>query len=207
MELSFFGANCIRISTKKAQIVIDDNLDKLGLKSVTKPTDISLHTHADIPSKPAHFTADMPGEYEISGVVIHGVSARLHMDEEGKKSAVIYTITADDMKLAVLGHIYPELSEDQLEAIGLVDIALVPVGNNGYTLDGVGALQIIKKIEPKIVIPTHYADKAIKYEVPQVELAEALKNLGMEPSETLDRYKPNRADWTDTAHLIVLKRQ
>src|SRR3990172_8200860 len=97
MELQFFGANCLRISTKKAQIVVDDNLDKLGLKSVTKPTDISLHTHADIPSKPAHFTADMPGEYEVSGVVIHGIAARSHSPlasgEEGKKTAVVYTLT------------------------------------------------------------------------------------------------------------------
>lgn len=207
VELTYYGGNCLRIATKKAQIVIDDNLETLGLKSITKPTDISLHTHSGIPSKTAHFTADMPGEYEISGVVIHGIAARSHMDQEGKKSATIYTITADEMKLAVLGHIYPELSEDQLEAIGLVDIAIVPVGDNGYTLDGAGALTVIKKIEPKVVIPTHYADKAVKYEVPQVELAEALKNMGMEASETLDKYKPNRAEWTDTAHLIVLKRQ
>ncbi|MEX0881617.1 MAG: MBL fold metallo-hydrolase [Candidatus Saccharimonadales bacterium] len=207
MELQYFGANCLRISTKKAQIVIDDNLETLGLKSVTKPTDISLHTYNTIPSKPAHFTADMPGEYEISGVVIHGIAARAHMDAEGNKGATIYTINADDMKIAVLGHIFPELSEDQLEAIGLVDIAIVPVGNNGYTLDGVGALQIIKKIEPKVVIPTHYTDKAVKYEVEQMELAEALKNLGMEPADTLDKYKPNRGEWTDTAKLIVLKRQ
>lgn len=207
MELQYYGANCVRISARNAQIVIDDNLEKLGLKSVTKPTDISLHTHSGVPPKTTHFTADMPGEYEISGVVIHGIAARAHMDEEGKRGAVIYTINTAETKIAVLGHIYPELSEDQLEAIGLVDIAIVPVGDNGYTLDGVGALQVIKKIEPKVVIPTHYADKAIKYEVPQVELAEALKNLGMEASEPVDRYKPNRAEWTDTAHLIVLKRQ
>lgn len=207
MELQYFGANCVRISAKKAQIVIDDNLDKLGLKSVTKPTDINLHTHAGIPPKTAHFTADMPGEYEVSGVVIHGIGARAHMDDEAKKSSVIYTIAVDDMRIAVLGHIYPDLTEDQLEAIGQVDIAIVPVGDNGYTLDGVGALQVIKKIEPKVVIPTHYADKAIKYEVEQVELADALKNLGMEPADTLDKYKPNRSEWTDTAKLIVLNRQ
>lgn len=207
MELLFYGGNCVRISTKKAQVVVDDNLEKLGLKSITKETDISLHTHSNVPSQSAHFTADMPGEYEISGVVVRGIGARSYMEGEGKKSATIYTITVDDMKLAVLGHIYPELSEDQVEAIGLVDIVIVPVGNNGYTLDGTGALQVIKKIEPKVVIPTHYADKAIKYEVPQVELSEALKNMGMEASETLDKYKPNRGEWTDTAHLIVLNRQ
>ncbi|MDO8591994.1 MAG: MBL fold metallo-hydrolase [bacterium] len=207
MELTYYGANCLRISTKKAQVVIDDNLDKLGLASVTKPTDISLHTFSGIPTKDSHFMADMPGEYEISGVVIHGVSARGHMDEEGKHSAVIYTIAADDLKVAILGHIYPQLSEEQLEQIGHVDIAVVPVGDSGYTLDGVGALKLIKQIEPKVVIPTHYADKAIKYEVPQVELAEALKNLAMEPSETVDKYKPSSVDPTDTTRLIVLERQ
>ena len=71
----------------------------------------------------------------------------------------------------------------------MVDVLIIPIGDHGYTLDGAGALELVKKIEPKIVIPTHYADKAIKYEVPQAELGEALKGLGMEPSETLDRYK------------------
>ena len=207
MELTYYGANCLRISTKKAQVVVDDNLDKLGLKSITKPGDISLHTFLGVPAKQSHFLADMPGEYEISGVIIHGVSARGHMDEEGQQSAVIYSIAADELKIAVLGHIYPQLSEDQLEQIGHVDIAVVPVGDSGYTLDGIGALKLIKQIEPKVVIPTHYADKAIKYEVPQVELAEALKNLAMEPSETLDKYKPKLIELTDATRLIILERQ
>jgi hypothetical protein len=42
MELQFYGANCIRLTTKKASIVIDDNLVDLGLKSVTKPGDIAM---------------------------------------------------------------------------------------------------------------------------------------------------------------------
>ena len=207
MELSYFGANCLRITTKKAQIVIDDNLDKLGLKSITKPSDISLKTFAAVPDRSCRFSADRPGEYEISGVVIHGVAARAHMDEEGKQGAIIYTIAADDLKVAVLGHIYPDLSDEQLEQIGAVDIVVVPVGNAGYTLDGIGALKLIKQIEPKAVIPTHYTNKAIKYEVPQVELAEAVKGLAMEPSETLAKYRPKPTDLTDTTHLIVLERQ
>ena len=207
MELQYFGANCVRLTTKKATIVVDDNLQKLGLKPVAKLTDVCLHTHKGIPAHECKFEANMPGEYEISGVVIHGIAARAHMDANGKKSAVIYTVAADDLRIVVLGHIHPDLSDDDLEQIGPVDIAIVPVGNGGYTLDGLGALQVIKKMEPKIVIPTHYADKAIKYEVPQAELAEALKGLAMEPAETLDKYKPNRADWTDTAKLIVLNRQ
>jgi L-ascorbate metabolism protein UlaG (beta-lactamase superfamily) len=208
MELSFYGANCVRLSSKKAQIVVDDNLDKVGLKQVTKPTDISLRTSLEFPEhKDAAFTAELPGEYEVAGVVIRGIAARSHMDEEGKNSAVIYTIQADESKVVILGHIFPELSESQLEQIGMVDAAVVPVGGSGYTLDGIGALKVIKQIEPKVVIPTHYADKAIKYEVPQAELAEAVKNLGMEVSEKVDKFKIKPAELSDSTRLVVLERQ
>jgi L-ascorbate metabolism protein UlaG (beta-lactamase superfamily) len=132
MELAYFGANCLRITTKKAQVVVDDNLQKLGLKTITKPTDISLKTFSDIPSHESRFSVDMPGEYETAGIIIHGIAARAHMDEEGKNAATIYTLEADGTRVAILGHIYPELSEDQLEQIGMVDIVAVPVGNSGY---------------------------------------------------------------------------
>ena len=208
MELQYYGANCLKITTKKVSIVIDDNLDQLGLKSITKPTDISLRTSPTLipEAKEALFKAETPGEYEISGVIINGIAARAHMDEEDKRGAVIYTIT-DEIKVVVVGHIYPELSEEQLEKIGLVDIAIVPVGNNGYTLDGMGALKLVKQIEPKIVIPTHYNDKSIKYEVPQVELSEALKNMTMEPAETVAKYKIKPNELSDTTRLVVLERQ
>lgn len=206
MEIAYFGGNCLRLATKKAVVVVDDNLSQLGLKSITKPTDISLQTFTPQPRQASRFLADMPGEYEISGVVIHGVAARAHMDPEDKQTAVIYTLAADEIKVAILGHIYPQLNEEQLEQIGHVDIVIVPVGNSGYTLDGIGALKVIKQIEPKIIIPTHYADKAMKYEVPQIELAEALKGLAMEPSETTDKYKPNPGELTDSTRLIVLER-
>jgi L-ascorbate metabolism protein UlaG (beta-lactamase superfamily) len=196
------------LTTKKASVVIDDNLDELGLKSITKAEDVSLRTNQSFPERQqARFRAEAPGEYEISGAIIHGIAARAHMDEEGKHSAVIYTINAEDITVAVLGHIYPELTEDQLEEIGLIDVVIVPVGGNGYTLDGVGALKVIKQLEPKVVIPTHYADKHIKYEVPQQDLSEALKGLAMEPAETLPRLKIKTAELSDAARLVVLERQ
>ncbi len=209
MELQFYGGNCLKIVTKKANVVIDDNLAKLGLKSITKEGDISLRTSPSL--IPAHtnvrFSAETPGEYEVAGVSIHGVPARGHMEDKDKHGSVIYSITVEDLRVVVLGHIYPELTEDQLEDIGHVDIAIVPVGNSGYTMDGIGALKVIKQLEPKVVIPTHYADKGVKYEVPQVELDEAVKGLAMEISETLDKYKPKSIELTDTTKLIVLTRQ
>jgi hypothetical protein len=54
---------------KKAQVVVDDNLQKLGLKTVTKPTDISLKTFKDVPDHESRFSVDMPGEYETAGLL------------------------------------------------------------------------------------------------------------------------------------------
>src|SRR5206468_745538 len=96
----------------------------------------------------------------------------------------MFKLIIGDTNVLVTGHIYPELTDQQLEAIGMIDILLVPVGGNGYTVDPIGALKLIKAIEPKMVIPTHYAEKSLNLPVPQQDLTNALKELGMEPKET-----------------------
>lgn len=207
MDIQFCGANCVRLITKNTVVVADDNLASLGLKTIVRPQDILLRGNPAIPAHPAAFIADMPGEYELAGVSILGVAARSHTDEHNQKTAVIYKVTADDANVAVIGHVHPDLADDQLERLGMVDVMLVPVGGNGYTLDGVGALKLIKAIEPKVVIPTHYAEKGIKYEVPQQELGEALKAMSMEPLETLDKFKLKSLELSDSTKLIVLNRQ
>lgn len=211
MELQFFGANCVRISTKKANVVVDDNLSSLGLKTACKPGDIALFTHestADAQKlKDPKLVIQIPGEYEVSAVSVRAISVRSHMDEEGQQSAVMYKIINNGINVAVVGHIHPDLTEEQLESLGMVDVLFVPVGGNGYTLDAIGALKIIKKIEPKIIIPTHYADKAIKYEVPQADLDEVMKNVTFEIKEKLPKLKLKNTDLPLTPEFIVLERQ
>lgn len=207
MELQFYGANCIVINTKGARVVVDDNLADIGLKSVTKPEDIALFT--DVPAKTpnARLVFSDPGEYEASEISIFGIPARGHMDEADQQNATVYKIQYGDLRVAVAGHIHPDIHEDHLEELGAIDILFIPVGGNGYTLDGIGALSVVKKFGPKLVIPTHYDDKGIKYEVPQQPLTEALKGLAMEPKDTITgKYKPKPADFGENTQLIVLER-
>lgn len=208
MELQFKGANCLRIITKNAVTVVDDNLASLGLKSQSK-VDVRLYSHQMLKSDKAvddAFMIDGPGEYEIKGVSVIGIPARAHMDEAGvPHTAAIYKIIASGISMAVIGHIYPELSDDELEAIGLVDIVVIPVGGAGYTLDAVAAAKIVKKIGPKVVIPTHYADKGVKYEVPQSELADFLKEVGTEPIIE-DRIKLKAAPFNELLEVYQLNR-
>lgn len=207
MELQFYGANCIKIASKKASIVIDDNLATYGLKPVASSKDIVLTTGvAELP-KEAHFTVGQPGEYEVSEISIEGIPARSHMDEEGKFSTIMYRITVGDLRIVVTGHIHPDLTDVQLEALGTVDILFIPVGGNGYTLDGLGAHKVIKEIEPKVVVPTHYEDAKFNFEVPQTPLDEALKIIAMEPADQLDSIKMKNFELGEGTKLIILNRQ
>lgn len=205
MDLQFYGANCVTLTTKNARLVIDDNLDELGAKSVTKPDDIAIYTskHHTLPSK---ITFDAPGEYEASDISIVGIAARAHVDEEGQLNSTMFKIVAGDQSVLVTGHIYPQLSESQLESVGVIDVLVIPVGGNGYTVDPVGAIKLIKALEPKIVVSTHYSDKTLKYPVPQQDLANALKEIGIDPKETVAKLRLKPGELSDITQLIVLEK-
>ena len=207
MDIQYFGANCIRISTKKATVVIDDNLAEVGLSAITKDGDVVLRTFGDdtAKKKPKIVIAG-PGEFEVSDVSIKGVAARAHMDQEKEKTTTMYKLDIQDVRIAIVGHVFPDLHEDEVEEMGTIDVLIVPVGNSGYTLDGVGAAKVIRTLEPKLVIPTHYEDKAVKYEVPQQSLEEALKDLPFEKQEPVSKLKLKTTDIPEKVELVVLER-
>ncbi len=207
MDLQFYGANCLVINYKNTRMVVDDNLQSLGKKTILKTGDVALFTtqHDQKIEKEVKILIDCPGDYEVDDISIKGIQARSHMDEKGKENAVIYRISAAEINLVVIGHIYPEISEDLIEAIGMCDVLVVPVGGNGYTLDPQGALKVVKEIEPKLVVPTHYDDKSLNFEVPQTTLAEALKEMGMEPRETVAKLKIKPLDLSDVTQMVVLE--
>lgn len=206
MEIKFYGANCIKIATKKASVVIDDNVANYGKKAVTNDKDISINTNPnDKYTNSDYFVISSPGEYELSEVSIKGMPVKLHYDLE--KRTNMYSIHLNGFSIAVLGHIHSDLAEEQLEEFGVVDILIIPVGGSGYTLDPVEAVKLIKTIEPKIVIPTHYESKDIKYEVPQLALDEFVKTIGLSEVETMDVLKLKDNSLSDKTKLVVLNEQ
>ncbi len=205
MEIKYLGGNCIKIVTKKISIITDDKIN-VSNKPVATDKDIVLLTQPTDTESKHYFLIDGPGEYEVSDISVRGVPAQSHIDQKGTHASTMYRVIVDEFRLAIVGHIYPELSEDQLEDLGTVDILIIPVGGNGSTLDGLGAQKVIRAIEPKIVIPTHYDDGRTEYEVPQADLEAALTALSMEPSETLDSLKLKSAEFLgETTRLIVIE--
>ncbi len=214
MDISFYGANCFRVTTKETSVVIDDNLSSLGQKSIIKKDEVLLLTQKVLEDQNAANTARLvlksPGEYEIGDLTIRAVQARAHIDQpEGPKTAVVYQMLYDGLTVTFLGHISPDSADDIIEIAGGTDVLVVPVGGNGFTLDAVGASGLIKKIEPDVVIPAYYHDSSLNFEVPAAPLSDFLKSSGLQPSEQeQDSYKIKRISDLESGQtrLVVLNK-
>lgn len=178
MDIEYKGGNCVVISTKQATIVVDPKLSALGLKDMASKDDVVVATQTDFVVPTDEVAIDQPGEYEVKNISITGVGAQRNIDAAGKL-ATMYRIATSDFAIAVVGHVATPLNEEQLETLGVVDVAIVPVGGSGYTLDAHQAVAAVRQLDPKIVIPVHYADSAISYEMPQMELEPFVKELGV----------------------------
>jgi L-ascorbate metabolism protein UlaG (beta-lactamase superfamily) len=190
-EIEYKGGNCVVISTKKGTIITDPKLSLVGLKDLTLKDNIELATEARfaLNSPDARLSIEGPGEYGVANFDITGISAQRHLDAESDPFiSTIYRVEVGDVRIAIVGNIYEKLSDEQLEEIGLIDILVIPVGGNGYTLDATGAAGLVRKIDPKAVIPVHYADSSLKYEVAQDSLEVFVKELGA-PVEETGKYK------------------
>lgn len=187
-KIYWAGQSCFQISVSNsrdhsADIVIDPFDEKIGMKLPNLSADIVLvtHDHSDHNNvkgvKGSPFLVDGPGEYEVKGVFIQGIPA-FHDNVEGKERGknTIYVIEAEEMRFCHLGDLgQKQLTDEQLEKIDGVDVLMIPVGGN-YTIDSSDAQKIISQIEPRIVIPMHYALSKTNSKLDDV--AKFLKTMG-----------------------------
>jgi L-ascorbate metabolism protein UlaG (beta-lactamase superfamily) len=191
-DIEYKGANAVVFTTKKTQLVFDPRVSVAGGKDVSVKGAIEVVTEDRfaVENTTPKLLLSIPGEYGVGDTSITGVAAQRHIDteEQGQKST-IYRVVIGDVRIAVLGNIAPKLSDDQLEALGVIDIVVIPVGGGGYTLDPTDAAKLVRQIEPRAVIPVHYADEALNYEVPQQDLDVFVQELGAGVIEAGPKYK------------------
>jgi len=203
-DIEYKGGNTVVIATKKATIITDPKLSVVGLKDLVTKEAIEVSTEARFAvNGDARLFIEGPGEYGIATFDITGISAQRHLDsEKDEMLSTMYRIQIGDVRIALIGNIYEKLSEDQLEAIGIIDILIIPVGGSGYTLDATGASTLVRSIDPKVVIPVHYADDALTYEVPQDTVDTFVKELGA-PVEVVAKYKVKQSGSLPASLTIV----
>lgn len=217
MKIIWHGQSLFEIITFPKQngeikIVIDPFDESLGLRVPKLNADILLttHQHYDHSNVKAvsgeFFLIDGPGEYEVKGTYIKGITA-FHDNSSGKErgKVTVFTVEAEDIKICHLSDFgQKELTEKQLEEIGEVNILMVPVGGV-YTIGSKEAAAVIKQIEPQIVIPMHYKIPKMKEKLE--DLDKFLKVMGVKNSEQLEKLSIKKKDLAveGETRIIVLK--
>jgi len=208
VEITFLGMNCVRLTSKDLAVLCDPYPKSSGLPEIKLTNDATLLSvpGSDVPTKPG-MVIDSPGEYEVKGATITGVPARLHIDApEDPPKAAAYSVVIDGIRVGYFGNIAAELSGEQIEALGQIDVLVLPVGGHGLTLEPSEAASIISQLEPKLVVPTHYDDGTTKYEMPQDKLDVFLKEVGASP-EPQPKLRVTTKDLPLETTITVLQRQ
>lgn len=162
MDIKYFGHASFFVKTKDSRLVTDPFDASIGIKFPKTEADIVTvsHEHADhnaysqVSGNPLVLT--MPGEFEKHGVRISGY-ASYHDNKKGAERGenTIYKIEAEDITILHCGDLGYVLEDSFIEQLGEIDILMVPTGGF-YTINETEAAELVKKIEPSIVIPMHY---------------------------------------------------
>jgi L-ascorbate metabolism protein UlaG (beta-lactamase superfamily) len=209
MEIAYLGHSSFKLKGKNLSIVIDPyDSEKVGLKFPKTDADIVTISHDHFDHNKVENVTDVrkvitrPGEYEMNGVSIIGVSS-FHDNQKGELRGknTIYVYEIDGFRIAHLGDLGHTLLEKQLEEIGSIDVLLIPVGGY-YTIDSAAAVEFAQSIEPRIIIPMHYNENNRNENLEPVDAF--VKQIALTP-ETLPKLVLKDALPEGEQKLIILE--
>lgn len=209
MNIQWYGQSCFKIQSKDLTIFTDPYDKETGFRPARTHADIvtvshNHHDHNNVAElKDNPFIINTPGEYEIKSVFVKGISS-FHDAKNGAERGenTIFTITVEDLTICHLGDLGEELTEKHIERIGEVDILMIPVGEK-YTISVDQAIKIINQIEPRVIMPMHYAISGQKTDLSKVD--KFLKAMGAK-KQTIEKYVIKKKDLApDQSDVIVFK--
>ena len=210
MEIVWHGHSCFRLTERNAASIVTDPFDKsIGLPASRLKADVVTISH-DAPGHSNYGaikgarTIIGPGEYEIGGAFITGINASSTKSETDSETFLntAYVITYESASVCHLGDISTIPSQTQIEALGTVDVLLVPVGG-GKSLNAAQAAEIISLIEPSIVVPMHYRIGNIKVKLDP--LSRFLKEMGLGKIDSETNLKVVKSNLPEETQVRVLE--
>lgn len=215
MEIIWYGHSCFRLSERSMASVVTDPYDhndvgydplKLRADIVTISHDAPGHNNLSAVKGDVHAITG-PGEFEIGGVFITGIQTNgVSHSNPAEKRNTLYVIEYNGINVVHLGGLNRVPSQTEVEALGPVHVALVPIGG-GSSLNAAKANEVISLLEPNIVIPMHYMTPASKTNLDSLSKflqVMGLTNVDTQPSLVLKNAASSLPEETRT---IVLELQ
>jgi L-ascorbate metabolism protein UlaG (beta-lactamase superfamily) len=209
MEITWYGHSCFRLTERGLATVVTDPYDHtpigyspLALRGniVSVSHDAPGHNNiAAVKSKPWEITG--PGEFEIGGVFITAIQTNGTKRDTAEKRNILCVFDYNGVTVAHLGDIRRVPSQKQVETLGTVNVALVPVGA-GNGLNAAKAAEVVSLLEPGIVIPMHYSTPDCKLDLDPLD--KFLKEMGLNQAEAVPSLKITKSGISTETKVIVL---
>lgn len=194
MQITYFGLSSFKI-TSKDRVAITDPFDKSSglvpprgaadLIFLSEKTNELYSATSGISGEP--FMVDGPGEYDVKDFA---VNAGPIQTKDGRVFT-IFLMDVEGVKILDLGHIKSfDLTDDETEDLGEVDVLILPVGGHSV-MDADKAAKVVNLLDPRIVIPSHYKTDGLKTEA---DTADKFLKLVGGKFETLDKLTFKKKD-------------
>lgn len=145
---------------------------------------------------------DSTGMHKLEGASVKGI-ATWHDEKKGELRGpnTFYVVDAEDLRIGHAGDLGHVPTDMQARQIGTLDVLLLPVGGY-YTVDAKTAVEVCRKLQPRMVIPMHYRTKYDE-EMPISEVNEFLNLLKAEDAQ-LPLIRLTKADLCERPQVVTL---
>lgn len=215
MNIQYYGDFCFKITTKPngratgdVVLVTDVPEKSTGLRAPQGEAQIVIlsHQERDAPElgliKGEPLVLVDPGEYSVKGVTLVGLPSFRDTEQgvvRGKNT--IFLVESEEMRLCFLGALGHQLEPSIIEKLGDIDLLFIPAGGTD-TISFDVLDELIRKIEPKVIIPMHYRIPGMKTDCHDVK--KFCDTVGNCPDETLARYSIKKKDIEGRMMEVVL---
>ena len=157
MEITYLGLSCLRLRGRDVVVLVDPPATTLPGLGRSNP-DIIVRTEGETVPERLRLREGQPqevagsGEFEVRGVTIHGLVSG---------ETTIMRIEVDEVCVAAVGKLDRQLTEDEVDELGRVDVLVVPVGGVD-ALGAVAATKVVNAIAPSIVVPVRYRSSGVE---------------------------------------------
>jgi len=213
MEITWYGLSCFRLTERNMATVVTDPFDSqvAGYEPLKMRADIVTVSHEAAGHgfisavKGYSRLINTPGEFEIGGVFITGIQTDGYgKDDSDEPRNTLYVFDYEGVTVAHLGDLRRVPSQTEIEAMGTVHIAMVPVGGGGG-LNAAKAAEVVSLLEPGFVIPMHYGTSSCNLKL--APLSKFLKEMGLGNIEPQASLKVSKSMIPDETHVVVLEYQ
>lgn len=208
MDITWYGHSCFRIIERgRISIVTDPYAEMIGLPALKAKADLVTISHQE----PGHSHVEAvkgeplvisgPGEYEMGGVFVTGIPMHYIEGDEARWN-IAYRYQYDNLTVVHLGDLAHVPDQSTVEALGEVNVLLVPVGG-GNSLRASQAADVIALIEPHFVIPMHYALPGLAVELDPIE--RFLKAMGISHPQEEEVLRVTPTQLPEQTQVVILQ--